>query len=366
MKKICVIGGTPLYRLPIYNQMAKVLNCDFYISGDDPQLGIVTYNKEDLLNFKGELATEKKVIGNFTWIGGMTRLFFKSYDVFVIGGPYNLNGWIMIFLSWFSNKKIASWSHGMYGKEKGVRKFIKILFYNLCNINFVYNERAVDLMKRSGISSENICVYNSLDTDKELCLRNKLSKSDVCKKLFIENYPIVIFVGRITSVKRLDLVIESMRILNERKHPINFLLVGKDVDNINLHNLVDKYGLKRQVHFYGPCYDEQILGQFFYNSDVCVSPGNVGLTAMSSMSFGCPTISHDDFSNQMPEFEAIKPGITGDFFTDGDFEDLADQIEKWTSISEEEREIVRNNCYNEIDARWNIYSETEAFKKVLM
>lgn len=53
--------------------------------------------------------------------------------------------------------------------------------------------------------------------------------------------------------------------------------------------------------------------EFIYNADLCVSPGNVGLTAMHSLVFGCPVITHNCFEWQMPEFEAIQPGITGDF-----------------------------------------------------
>lgn len=365
--RTCVIAGSSLYRLPIYNQMAKDINCDFYVSADNPQMGIVTYDCKDLLNFKGQLSQEKRILGNFTWIRGMVSLFFKPYDIFIIGGPYGLPGWIMLVLSKFSKKKVASWSHGMYGKETGLRKYIKIVFYKLCDLNFVYNERALQLMKECGIKPDkNVCVYNSLDTDKDLVIRDKLSIQNYYKNLFKNNLPIIIFVGRITSVKRLDLVIKSMKLLSDRNKPVNFLLVGKDVENMNLHELVKECDLEKNVHFFGPCYDDEILGNFFYNADVCVSPGNVGLTAMSAMSFGCPVISHNDFAEQMPEFEAIKPGKTGDFFAKDNIEDLSNKIEIWVSKTLAQREEIRKNCFEEIDSRWNIYSESNAFKKALM
>ena len=40
-------------------------------------------------------------------------------------------------------------------------------------------------------------------------------------------------------------------------------------------------------------------------SDLTVSPGNIGLTAIHSLSYGTPVCSHSNFNNQMPESEAI-------------------------------------------------------------
>lgn len=56
-----------------------------------------------------------------------------------------------------------------------------------------------------------------------------------------------------------------------------------------------------------------VNAELIYNADLCVAPGNIGLTAMHAMMFGCPCISHNDFSWQMPEFEAIVPYKTGNF-----------------------------------------------------
>ena len=44
-----------------------------------------------------------------------------------------------------------------------------------------------------------------------------------------------------------------------------------------------------------------------------VSPGNVGLTAIHSLSYGTPVLTHNNFNNQMPEVESIQPGFNGYF-----------------------------------------------------
>ena len=102
-----------------------------------------------------------------------------------------------------------------------------------------------------------------------------------------------------------------------------------------------------------------------YSADLCVAPGNIGLTAMHAMAYGCPGISHNDFKWQMPEFEAIKEGITGEFFERDNAESLANSITNWLSTHENKREEVRNACFKEIDERWNPHKQLEIIKNVI-
>ena len=128
--------------------------------------------------------------------------------------------------------------------------------------------------------------------------------------------------------------------------------------------MVGDLGLTNQVWFYGACYDERRIAELLYNADLCVSPGNVGLTAMHAMTFGCPVISNDNFSTQMPEFEAIEDGKTGTFFKENDIESLAEAISRWRDSSPD-RELVRKACYKVIDEKYNPHLQLETLKKVI-
>ena len=44
--------------------------------------------------------------------------------------------------------------------------------------------------------------------------------------------------------------------------------------------------------------------------DITVSPDKVGLTAIHSMAYGRPVITHDNMDRQGPEVEAVIPGRT--------------------------------------------------------
>ena len=170
--------------------MAKEIDCDFYIVEDDPSVGIKYYNKEELLNYRGSFE-QTKVVGNFFVLKGALSLLKKDYDIYVLGGPFCLTYWLMVIYCLFSKKKAASWSHGMYGRETGIRKLIKIMYYKLCAMNFVYNNRAKKIMIENGIRQDSICtVYNSMDSVHDLSLRKNLVKSNVYSK-FLDRKSVV-------------------------------------------------------------------------------------------------------------------------------------------------------------------------------
>ena len=84
--------------------------------------------------------------------------------------------------------------------------------------------------------------------------------------------------------------------------------------------------ISEDVLFYGACYKEKILAPLIMMADICLSPGEVGLTALHSLIYGTPVITHDNFSKQMPEFEAICPGVSGEFYKYGNLDDLCSKI----------------------------------------
>jgi hypothetical protein len=168
--------------------------------------------------------------------------------------------------------------------------------------------------------------------------------------------------GRYNITKDHLTLLDAISMLKETGKYYNVTFVGEGMERNVLEQQVKKLGLEQNVWFYGACYDEYQNAELIYNADLCVAPGNVGLTAMHTMVFGTPVLTHNDFKWQMPEFEAIVPNKTGDFFKSGDTTDLADKIEQWFNDKVNSREIVRNVCYNEIDTSWTPQFQLEVLK----
>lgn len=357
-KKVCCIFNVgPYYRFPIYNKMSVKFNVDFYI-GDKGSTPIKLFNYYDLNGFKRKLP-RINLFGNWYWLSGVLGLAFKPYDIYIITGePFCLSVWIFLVFAKLIGKDTVAWTHGWYGKESGVRKVVKKCFFNLFTKIMCYNEYSTKLMIEQGFSVEKVVALgNSLDTDMQRKIRTRLHVTDIFSKYFGNDAPVILYCGRIQKVKKLDLLVKMLAMMKHRGIEANLVFVGKDVDNVGILDIAKNLGLTGNIWFYGPCYDEEKLGEIFYNSSVCVSPGNVGLTAIHSLSYGCPVITHNDFANQMPEFEAIIPGVTGDFFKYGDVDDMLRCTLKWLNRSVDERECTRIAAFNEIDRKWNIYSQ---------
>ena len=163
----------------------------------------------------------------------------------------------------------------------------------------------------------------------------------------------------------MDMLLKAVALLANQGKSFNIVLIGDGEGRLPLEQLAKDLGLSEQIWFYGACYDEKINAELIYNSDMCVVPGDIGLTAMHAMMFGTPCITHDYYPNQGPEFEAIQEGITGSFFKHNDISSLANCISRWFALKTDEREDVRQACYKEIDDNWNPHKQIEIIKKVI-
>ncbi len=350
------------YRLPIFSMMGEGLGVDFYL-GDKVQTPLKTFDYHRLNGYRGTL--HNAYIGPFYWQRGSVRLIFRPYRYYIIDGePYCLSSWAQLLLAKLTGKRIIAWTHGWYGREGFVKRMVKKAFFALHFRLMVYSQYAITLMEKEGIAKEKmLCIANSMDTDREKEIRSRLHSTTLYKDHFGNDHPVVIYCGRIQAIKRLDLLVDCAKILADKGIHINIVFVGKDVDGVHIDRYAAEHGLADRIWMYGPCYDDERLAELFYNAAVCVSPGHVGLTAIHALSFGCPVITHDNFSHQAPEFEAIRPGVTGDFFRQNDAADLAEKTSRWLSTDAADREKTRAAAFAEIDSKWNIHYQMNILKQ---
>ena len=320
---------------------------------------------------KASVTKTHKIFGSFYWQKGVVSLAKKKEisSYLLLGEPFNVSIWVLCILIrvFHPKRKIYFWTHGWYGRESRVKKIIKKAFFRFADKIFLYGNYAKKLMIKEGFKPDKLVViHNSLDYEKQLELRNECKETDIYKNHFENNNSNLIFIGRLTKIKKINQIIQALEILKKEGLYFNLTLIGGGKEENNLKNLVKDLNLENQVWFYGPCYDEKTNAELIYNADLCVSPGNVGLTAIHSMMFGTPVISHNDFPWQMPEFEAIMPGGTGDFFNQNDVGSLSETIKNWFSKYKNERDKIRQNCFQEIDSSWNPDFQMNIFKTHLI
>lgn len=363
MNKICCIFNlAPHYRAAIYRLMDKELKCEFYFIEQKTSIRLMNYN--DLHGYKEKLKYHHMYHKTY-WHSNTIRLSFYSYtDYIITGDPYCLSTWIILIIAKMLNKKIYLWSHGWYGRESFIKKYIKRIYFSLAYVTLLYGEYAKELMINEGIRHEKlICLYNSLDYECQVKIRDKITLTDIYIKHFNNEYPVILYMGRIQKTKKIDLLIEAIENINKRGIDTNLVIIGKPEIEVDIKILTAKLG--ESVWIYGACYDEAELAPLIYNSQLCVSPGNVGLTALHCLVYGTPVITHSNCQNQGPEFEAIIEGKTGGFFVENSVEDLSNKIEEWLNKNENQRSRIRKECYSIIQSKYNPQKQIKTLTHVL-
>ena len=275
-----------------------------------------------------------KLGANLIWQKGLLRLATQPRtDVIIFLGNANyLSTWCSAALARLLGKRVLFWTHGWVRDERGLKRLVRNSFYRLAHGLLLYGNRARAIGLRNGFSQENLYViYNSLNYPQQRKLRETIGRSrltSIRSRFFNDPAsPVMICTGRLNKLKRIDLLLEAMSLLRDEGLNTSLLLVGEGPERSALKEMAFDRGLS--VYFFGACYEEERLAELIMSSNLTVSPGQVGLTAMHSLAYGVPVVTHDDVHNQMPESESIVPGKTGDLFRHGGVVDLAKVLKRW-------------------------------------
>jgi len=252
-------------------------------------------------------------------------------------------------------RRVLFWTHGWLTRPHGLAGRMRHAFYNLADGLLLYGDRAKAIGVADGFAPEHLhVIYNSLDYPRQNAIQEAVTKAELLAlraTLFGETEtPVVICCARLTANRGLDLLLDSLRRLQARGYPVHCLLVGDGPERGALEDYAAAHRLS--VRFYGPCYDEPTLARLFMLANACVSPGWVGLTAIHSLTYGTPVITHDNAAAQGPEWEAVTDGETGALFRQHDVDDLAAKIQAWTTGASV-TPAVRERCRQVIADRYN-------------
>lgn len=357
ISKICFIGNiAAYYRKSIFEKMLRELNCDFYFGIKIKNKNIKTLS-DDFFGEHGHFVENIYLLNTkLYWQKGVLKNIFGDYDAIIASGDFFcLSTWSLCLLGRiFSSKKIILWTHGWYNRETFSKVILKKIFFSFAHRILLYGNYAKKSMIAAGYEPQKLWViHNSLDHDRQRKIMSQLSDSDVLSQHFRNKNKTIVFSGRLIFEKHLEMILISMVNLQKKYDcAVNCVLIGDGPAMESLKRFAEENDISSRVWFYGACYDEKIIGQIYREATVCVSPGNVGLTAIHAMTFGCPVITHGDFPRQGPEFESVKPNVTGDFFAYGNQAELDEILYKWAKLTDEQRSEISLSCQKEIEENW--------------
>ncbi len=144
----------------------------------------------------------------------------------------------------------------------------------------------------------------------------------------------LLFVGNLLKVKRLDLLLETLKNLSSE---YELLVVGSGYAEAEYRKHVQELNLGDQVRFIGAIQDKETLNDYYNSVDCTVIPASdtesFSLVALESLAAGTPVITSD-----LPGTKGrIVDGQDGLLFKAGDSTDLKEKIEIFFARTSEER-----------------------------
>jgi glycosyltransferase involved in cell wall biosynthesis len=118
--------------------------------------------------------------------------------------------------------------------------------------------------------------------------------------------------------------VESLKLLRDKIPDFLALIVGEGEDLQNLKSMVNKYGLNRNVIFYGRI-SKTILSDLCALADVFVLPSTSeghSVALLEAMASGLPIVTSDIEGNK----ESVEDGVNGLLFKNANREELAEKL----------------------------------------
>ena len=208
------------------------------------------------------------------------QLVNEHFDVIHIHSPFML-GSLGVKVAKACHIPIIGTFHTRYDFELNKRlknkvitnKVIKVIIktLNQCNKCIAINSKMIDVFKDYGYKHEPVIIYNGTDLKP---LDNKEEAIDKVNKLynFKKDDNVLLFVGRITSIKNIFFILDSLKLLNEDGYNFKMLYVGEGADLKKLQKKIKEYNLEDKVIANGPINDRNLLSAIYTRANLFLFP----------------------------------------------------------------------------------------------
>lgn len=362
MRLLIVYPYIPLYRVGIFRALVGVPQLSVVIAADavSPN-GIATVDPSTLSDHR-RLRNHQR--GNVLWQSGLLRILIaERYDaaVFLADAAY-LSTWLAAIVARLRKMRVYFWTIGWHKPDSGIKRLVRIWFYRLSDCLWLYGNVGKQIGLEAGFPPAKMTIIgNSLSTLRSVDFDAEPEISDC--SMFDDGVLVLGAVLRVIHAKRLDLLIEAASVLQGRSVRVGVMIVG---DGPELAGLVDLAGsLDVDLRCVRAVYSEANLGNVYMHLDITVVPGAIGLTAVQSLMHGTPVVTHSNPWAQGPEWESVVPGVTGELFTEGNVEGLADAIERVLANLNRDRREVEKACRREAAEKWSVERQLELVMRAL-
>jgi glycosyltransferase involved in cell wall biosynthesis len=172
-----------------------------------------------------------------------------------------------------------------------------------------------------------VYIANGVDTAR---FSPSMDKDALRRDLGLSSDPVFIYAGRLSAVKRLDVLLRAFASLPSKHSNGRLLLVGGGEERGRLEGIVAELGIGQQVNFIGPVQNAEA---YLQASDVFVLPSQsegLPMALLEAMACGLPCVA----SATGGILDVIRPGINGLTVPPGDVRALQGALETlWSGPS---------------------------------
>lgn len=286
----------PHYRIPFFRALVKHNHdlevCVYY--GETSGVGDISgFESRKFHNSKLNLLQYSLVFQ----IGLMWAVLRSRPDVVVIEGTFGvLTNFFILVIRRMMGLPTLYWTAGWDNPGiQGWRLAFKTLFIRvclfLCNGAIVYGSAARQYLVRHGLSSDKIMVaQNTVDVEAIIAQGEywKQQGELVRKRFQMENEYLISYIGQLSPIKRVPVLLEAFRTLRSKRKDISLLLVGSGTEDGRLQQHVTRNHIPN-VHFAGEVVEG--VEAYFAASNVFILPGTGGLALNQAMALCLPIVA---------------------------------------------------------------------------
>ena len=164
--------------------------------------------------------------------------------------------------------------------------------YNKCNSCIALNNALIDVYKDYGYKGKVTVIRNGTDLD-TISDQNKAITQINNMFHLNKNEKVLLFVGRIISIKNIFFILDVLRKLKEMKFTYKMIYVGDGPDYDALSNKIKEYDMEDDIILTGRIMDRELLKAIYYRADLFLFPSlfdSSSLVQIEAASQETPTI----------------------------------------------------------------------------
>lgn len=313
MKLLLLNPFVPDYVVHIFNLLGEKIDLTVAHSGK--------LRVDKNLNFKQILLPIKKV-GPFSVNPMNLHKLCKNYDIVISDGTIRYIDRNILIMNPFRKYKWINWGIGVsasYDKKfdhdkrfDNIRHFI----FKRADAQVFYSDYPIKKYIKAGFKEESLFVANN--TTYVNYNENKTFKK----------YKIL-FVGTLYKQKRIYELLEAYRhYVKSSISPLPLEIIGEGSESDSILEWIQTNNLQDKIKLHGAIYNHEILEKHFREAYACISPGQAGLSVLTSMGYGTPFITRKDAITGGEIFN-IKNGTNGILYNENsELIDILKDIER--------------------------------------